>query len=206
MNVLALEPLRGNFGNQWYWPRVPHESDDAVQHNRQLVDRFLGGLHMQADDGHPDRRDHHKHRVAVNVPLFNVYEGLLASLRWANPVDSQPFTGILLQLAEVLQDAQDTTCAVYLMSCGVVRERALDDSGARIKQLFQGAYPDRHGDIYPGDRQIRVARGLTVQVHNIAVLNDNRNVIAENVPVVALWVPREYAKAWAVQNQEDVPS
>jgi hypothetical protein len=52
----------------------------------------------------------------------------------------------------------------------------------------------------PGDREIRGAAGLTVQIHTFSIRDEQGNEIASNVPAIALWVPSEMAADWVVQD------
>jgi hypothetical protein len=136
------------------------------------------------------------------VPLREAYENLLIPLRTPRASDSTPFTGLRLQIERYLSDNANATCTVYRMSGGIVRDRGVKDNG-ELRNLFQGAYPDTKGEIYPGDSKIRVKDELTIQIHTLRVINrEARQVIAQDVPAIAVFVPVEMTAGWLVQEEE----
>ena len=201
--VLDLDYMHGRFADTWYTPDSPHDSQEAIEANRVIMEGFLGRLTLRPDDGHPDRTPTQCHRVAAEVPLDVVYQDLLTRLRFTRPEDSQELTGVLLQIKAYLEEHPVATCAVYQMSPSEHRERGVDDEG-RILNLFQGAAPvepvSERGRVYPGDRQIRCEQGLTVQIHNLTVTRRGERLV-QNVPTVAVWVPREMSRQWLVQEE-----
>jgi hypothetical protein len=205
-NVLDLDYMRGRFADDWYNPSSPHDSQEGIRTNRAVTAQFLSRLSLRPDDGHPDRTAGQRHRLADGVPLEFVYRELLTRLRMTRPEDSQEFTGVLLQVKAYLEGDPGATCAVYQMSPDARRERGVDDEDC-ILNLFQGAHPvnpvAERGKIYPGDRAIRAQHGLTVQIHNLAIKRQEGHIV-ENVPTVAIWVPREMSRQWVVQDDPPV--
>jgi hypothetical protein len=63
---------------------------------------------------------------------------------------------------------------------------------------------DQRGSIYPGDRAVRDDQNVSVQIHTLDLTRDN-NVVAENVTVVAVWVPARLARAWLAQEPQVQP-
>src|SRR6266545_2905509 len=200
--VLDIAYMRGRYSDDWFTPDSPHDSLEAVQANRAIVGKFLEGLTLQPDDGDSRRTAVQRHRIAKNVALGLVYRELLTRLRMTRPEDSQELTGVLLQIGAYLDQHVGAKCIVYQMSPDEERKRTADNEN-RVPNLFQGAYPvfpekDR-GTIYLGDRAIRDEDGLTVQIHNPTIKAQNGHVIPR-VPTVAIWVPREMARGWLVQD------
>jgi hypothetical protein len=207
-DVLDLDYMRGNFSNTWFQPSAPHYSDEATVFNRNLIQGLKDTLAFLPDAGHPKRTNHQKHLIATNVGLRRVFDELLTKFRAASPGDSQRFTGLLLQIAARLENTPDDTCSIYLVSSGATRDRRVNDED-EIAKLFEGAYPDepeeRVGEIYPGDSHIRASSGLTIQIHTLNITKGTgaaRQVLAQEVPALAVWVPREMAAAWVVQDQD----
>lgn len=202
--VLDLDYMRGRFADDWYTPDSPHDSEEAIEANRVVVEQFLGRLTLRPDDGHPDRTPVQRHRVAEEVPLELVYRDVLTRLRLTRPEDSLELTGVLLQIKGHLEEHPTATCTVYQMSAtSEHRERGVDDVN-RILNLFQGAYPvepeSERGKVYPGDRAIRGEHGLTVQIHKLTITRRGERLV-QNVPTVAIWVPREMSRQWLVQEE-----
>lgn len=201
--VLDLDYMRGRFADDWYTPGAPHDSEEGIHANRVIVEQFLVRLTLRPDDGHPNRSAFQRHRVAEAVPLELVYRELLTRLRMTRPEDSQELTGVLLQIGAHLDESRGATCAIYQMSPSEERERGVDDED-RILNLFQGADPvnpeSERGKIYPGDRAIRGERGLTVQIHKLTIKRRDGSRV-QNVPTMAIWVPREMSRQWLVQEE-----
>lgn len=202
--VLDLDYVRGNFSDRWYDPAAPHESENAVVANRelvgQLVARFKNRFHP--DEGDPRRTQEQIHLIVMGLSLQEVYEEFLTKLRFTQPSDSAKYTGLLLQVGKHLEEHEDDLCAIYQMKSGRTRERGLDNRG-EILNLFQGHNPEdaRPADrIYPGDRGIHAPDVLTIQLHRLD-LKHNGNVVAADVPAVAVWVPRRMSAHWISQQQ-----
>lgn len=205
-NVLDLDYMHEKFSDRWFEPQAPHDSMDAVETNREIIQQFIAQVAWQEDKGHKKRREEQKHYVGT-VRLNKVYEDLLVNFRYTRAKDSQEFTGILLQIERYLQNHPDADCTIYHMKKGGARRRTVNERD-EVETLFQGAYPDEgteRGQIYPGDRRIRSADGLTIQIHNLEIRKGpptNRETIANNIPLVAVFVPSEMAEAWIVQPQD----
>ena len=60
--------------------------------------------------------------------------------------------------------------------------------------------PELRGSIYPGDREIHEPEDVTVQIHFVDITQSSERV-AENVPVIAIWIPRRMELAWLTQEQ-----
>lgn len=203
-HVLEFDYMRGRFSNDWVAPRVVLASDAVVRANRQAVADFVQGLAFEEDDGHPDRTDVQRHHVCKNIPLRTVIEQLLVNMRITGTTDSQRNTGLLLQLSKALEDDADELCTIYRVSPATRRRRGIDENG-EVTNLFQGEAPvhprERRGQVYPGDRAIRDADNVTIQIHTLNLTRDDQ-VVAENVPVVAVWVPARLARAWIAQDEQ----
>ena len=203
-HVLEFDYMRGRISDSWMTPRVVLASDAVVQTNRQTVAEFVRNLVFQENDGHPDRTDVQRHRVCRDVPLQAVIEQLLVNMRVTGTTDSQRNTGLLLQLSKALEDNPDEVCTIYTISPVTGRVRGIDENG-EVTNLFQGEAPvhprERRGEVYPGDRAIRDDDNVTVQIHTLNLTRDNQE-IAQNVPILAVWVPARLARAWIAQDRQ----
>ena len=203
-HVLEFDYMRGRFSNYWVTPRVVLASDAVVQANQQAVTEFVQDLSFGEDDGHVDRTDVQRHHVCRGIPLLTAIEQLLVNMRITGTTDSQRNTGLLLQLSKALEDFPDEACTVYRISPVTGRRRGIDENG-EVSNLFQGEAPvhpvERRGKVYPGDRAIRDDDNVTIQIHILDLTRDD-HVVAENVPVLAVWVPARLARAWIVQDQQ----
>lgn len=198
-NVLDKQHTRGNFANKWFVPSAPHASAEAIVFNRALVASFVDQLDFYVDKGSDKRTEMQRHLYVPSVDLRWVYEILLVQFQHTRPKDSYAFTGVLLQLDRHLSQYSNVRCTIYRMSKGETRIRTLGATGD-IPELFQGANP-KDGSIYPGDEKIRGQGGVTIQIHNLNLQDhDTKEVIAENVPALAVWIPKEMGGDWLVQE------
>ncbi|KPV54990.1 hypothetical protein SE17_00425 [Kouleothrix aurantiaca] len=197
-SVLDLAYLQDDYSDDWFEPDSPHDNPEAVVSNRVVVKEFLAKLTLVDDEGHKDRTPIQRHKVVRNVPLKETMEQLLAQLRVTRLSDSQRFTGIMLQIERFLDDNPEATSTIYHISGGIERERAVDAQG-KIPTLFQGPHPDKKGAIYPGDRNIRDVRELTIQIHNLRIKEGDDEY--PGVPAIAVWVPAAMSNPWLSQNQ-----
>lgn len=202
--VLDLGYRQDTISDDWFWPKVPHGTDDLLAANRKTVDDFIEALTWENDEGDSRRTTDQVHLVAADISLKRAYEDLLIQLRLTDESDSQLFTGLLLQIESFLENHPETECSVYQMTKGKERLRSVNDD-EEIPTLFQGAnYADAaHKDmVYPGDDNIRANTGVTIQIHMLQVREKERGaVIANNVPTIAVWVPAAMANDWLVQEQ-----
>lgn len=199
-NVLDLDYMRLSIvGDEWSAPRAPHDSPEAVRANREIVAQFLGQLELHEDAGHAKRTVDQRHLVAVGVSLAIVYRELLLTVRVTRPSDSQRHTLLLLQVARYLEQNPDAKCSVYVMGGGRPRERKLTDND-EVENFFQGSNSVGGELTYPGDRQIRAENGLTIQIRRLNLTQDKK-IVADDVPSVAVWVPKELSEDWVLQDQ-----
>ena len=206
-NVLDLDYIRGDYSNKWFTPSAPHDLEAATEANRQVVQDFTAPFSFVPDQGKARRTEDQIHLVAENVPLSTAYEALLTQLRVTRLKDSQRFTGLLLQVRAYLDNHPDETCTVYKMKRGNIRERSINTEALNeIPELFQGQNPSGTRNpseiIYPGDNAIRASSGVTIQIHNLRVLAPQHgNIIAGNVPAIAVWLPQAMSYEWISQPQ-----
>ncbi len=204
-NVLEFDYIRGRFSDSWVAPRVVLAADEVVRANRQTVADFIATTNFGEVDGHPNRTDEQRHKIASGLSLRAVMEQLLVPMRITSSRDSQQITGLLLQLSRSLEQNPDEVCTVYRMSPGTRRRRSVDENGA-VVNLYQGANPqwprERRGEIYPGDRDMREDGQVNIQIHTLDLRREQTGpIIAENIPVLVVWVPARMEAAWVNQDQ-----
>ena len=202
-SVLEFDYMRVQFSDIWVTPRVVLAAESVIQANRDVVAAFTREMTFVDDDGHSDRTDTQRHEVCREVPLRSVIEQLLVPMRVTGTVDSQRNTGMLLQLSLALEKYPDELCTVYRMTPRLRRQRRIVENG-EVSELFQGEAPvsprERRGEVYPGDRAIRDDDTLTVQVHTLDLTSED-DVVMENVPVTAVWIPARLSQSRIIQEQ-----
>ena len=202
-HVLAFDYMRGVFSDTWFRPRVVLASEAVLEANRRVVQAFSQDLEFVEDAGDTRRTPVQRHHVAEQVPLRAAIERLLVAVRITGTVDSQRYTGLLLQLVRALESFSQEVCTVYAMSPATGRRRGIDENG-EITNLFQGEAPvdppALRGTIYPGDSVIRADNHVTIQIHQLDLVDGERRSVARNVAVLAVWVPARLGREWVVQE------
>lgn len=189
-------------------PDVPHAamppiySPEDLEENRQLIRSFLTGLPFVPDDGDHRRTDAQRHKVVRNIPIQSAFERLIVPLRIEGAADSWSYLQIRLQIQRYLESHPNASCTVYRMRPQATEfDRMLTRNGNI--EPYQGANP-RTG--YRGDRTIFDKGRLTIQIYEYARvysrISDRRgDVLATNVPQIAIVLPLEIAAGMVVQNQ-----
>lgn len=204
-SIIDVDYVRARVNHGWFAPRSPQESPGGGTCNAEIIKALLVHLEMSEDEGHDDRTEIQRHNVAHGVALADIYERVLLGLKFSRLTDAQNLLGILVILRNHLRMCPDSTCSVYEMSCGTLRERTISDSG-EIKNLFQGAAPvnprEHRGTIYPGDRQVHHPNEVTIQIHRLSLLkHETREELHTDVPTIAIWIPHGLAGDVLIQEQ-----
>jgi hypothetical protein len=204
-SIIDVNYVRARFHEGWFYPRSPQDSPEEGQVNGETVVSFLNSIELEEDEGSEERTEIQRHGSARSVSLRAAYEQLLLRLRFSRLTDAQDFLGVLVIIRDHLVRNPDAVCRIYEMSHGLPRLRTLD-VGGEIPNLFQGAAPvnppERRGEIYPGDREIHAPDQLTIQIHTLNLADRaTGNVIYEDVPNVAVWIPEGMAGDVLIQDQ-----
>lgn len=211
-NILYNDLDRDYFGEEWFIVRAPHDTDNLIPQNKNVVSAFITANINQfaLDHGHQRRTDEQKHLVA-ELPLADCLTHLLNRLKFTRESDSQTFSSLRGVIGMYLQDHPNENCLVYLMSSTLqngqavqnIRDRRLHENGSdTIRQLFQGKNPKTGEVIYPGDREIRNENVLSIQLHRLHlkdtegnnIIDENGNTLYEDVPSIAIWFPENIGK------------
>jgi hypothetical protein len=204
-DVLDLPYMRDEYSNDWYAPSYPHDSEDAIKTNQQIVEEFWSNLRLTASEEKTfNKIVVNNHLFASDIPLNHTFDELIVKFRTTHPSDSQQLTGLMLQVQRYLEEHPGELCEIYFMNKEKERERTIDIENKSRLSLFQGRSSSNDQNRYPGDRKIRVFDKLTIQIHKLKLdLKEEKRTIS-NVPVVAIWVPKKMARGWVSQNQGGV--
>lgn len=176
---------------------MPHFSREAIQSNRIVANQFLERLNLIPDSGHDDRSDIQRHLIDENVSLSEAHQHLLTELKIAD----RSFAGVLLQIRNIIEDDNYTSCTLYKMSSNentwYSRTRKLNAMG-RIAELMQGRNPNQHRRVYSGDRYIGDRNRVIIQLHKLDLVSDQERITPEVINV-AIWIPKALAIPWLVQ-------
>lgn len=200
-SVIDIDYSRPTFAQGWCAPSSPQDAN--IDENRRVVDDFVARRSgsFGNDEGHQDRQDHQRHLVASEVPLCQAYEELLISLQFRDFEDSQRWTSALIMIDRYLEAVPDALCTVYQIRPNVETRRQVRDG--RIINIFQGAYPDARGEIYPGDRRMRTGP-VTIQLHKLTLRagsTADSDLVADNVKFATIWMSPEVLQDVIIQPQ-----
>lgn len=209
--VIEFDYMRGNISETWETiPKMILTSDDVVLNNRNVVRQFSKTLDFEMPPERPGRTEYHRYKVSHKVSLRNAMEKLFVPFKVTSASDSQLNTGLLLQLEEEIKKNPDAACSIYYFLKR--RNRTVSERTGKPLEFYQGAFPPkekkdgdrviRQGEIYPGDRQIgKNDSHVAIQIHALDLLNEQEEKIMENVPAMAVWVPKKMGINWIVQDQ-----
>lgn len=201
-NVINYEYVRGNYSNKWFYPGVAEAPEEVLDANRAATAQFLAGGALEVDPDLASREPAQRHKVARGLSLAQVVSDLIVPFRVTGASDSRNLVGLMLQLSKALEDNGDERCTVYHISPEFARSRAIDANG-KINELFQGATRLASGGYsYPGDTAFRDNDTVTVQLHTLHLRRGDA-VVVENVPVIAIWIPRQLTVDWVAQHQRE---
>ena len=205
----ALRPTRASviegFSREnlvgWIVPKKPLCTSTLLKDNKASVDAFINAQTFTPDKGHAERTSSQKHKDC-KVSLEDVINNLLGQINYECLESKSNHSMLLVHLSKVLDDNPDEICHVYHITPNAPRTRELTDD-FQIKQLFQGANPVSNnyqkGEVYRGDRELHSIKKITIQIHQLE-LRLNGITQAENVPVVAVWMPDRFSASIVYKN------
>ncbi len=207
-NVLEHDYIRGKYNDSWFSPSVAQAPTAVIEENRSVVDAFLQEVPFNSVTTDEGRELAQRHRLARGIPLAKAMAELVVPFRVTGATDSSNLIGAMLQLSAAIdvatKDGLTEFCTIYEMSPDFNRQRAIDAEG-RINELFQGPTRLANGTYsYPGDGAFRDQDTVTIQIHRLALKREG-HVVAENVPVLAIWIPHRLAIDWIAQGQVGGP-
>jgi hypothetical protein len=195
-NVIDVDYQHMQFANRWMYPQGPHDVQTAVQENRELFERFIQSVDFTE---HLDLRQIAHRNLVASVSLAYVYEELLIRYRVQRLEDSKLFSALLHLIQIHLSQNPDENSIVYLMSSGrPIRRDYRDD---KIVELFQGVQYAQRRVVYVGDRALKDNNVLTLQLRYLNLGPSNSDLIASNIPHIAIYVPSRIARDMIQQNQ-----
>lgn len=110
--------------------------------------------------------------------------------------DSAEFFGARLQLQRWLDNNPREVCTVYQMRPGQDSFRTIGANGKITPH--QGRSTG-----YDGDGTIRMDRSeVTIQVHKFELRQEDKEVVASDVPIICIWVPKKMHTNWAAQPSQ----
>ncbi|MEN9611284.1 MAG: hypothetical protein RLZZ628_2098 [Bacteroidota bacterium] len=194
-NIFSNEFDRYDWHNDWFRITAPHDLTNIIESNRRVTQEFIkkNENFFREDDGHSKRTEEQKHLIC-EMSLGKVYHHFLMKLKFTRDSDSEAFTILKNVIVRYLDEGSNSNATIYLMKKGQSRLRQLTRKD-EIQQLFQGKNPRTGVVIYPGDSEIKNLTNLTIQIHNLNLLNKETGESFQNVYSIAVWIPDEMGKS-----------
>jgi hypothetical protein len=190
-NVFSNEFERFDVSNNWFRIAAPHDLQNIIDNNRKVTQSFTTAIQSfwQEDEGHIKRTEEQKHFVC-EIDLQNAFDNFIMKLKFTRDSDSGQFTSLKSVILRYLETHNKAKAKIYLMTKGAARKRTLTSKDV-INNLFQGKNPKTGELIYPGDSEIKDFSTLTIQIHNLDLVNKDTGEVLENVYSIAVWIPEE---------------
>jgi len=206
-NVIEHDYGRGNFSDDWFFPRMARMSGEAIKANDETISAFLGKQAMVADTSHSSTQPAQQHLVADEVSLQALVSDLLVDYRVQGARDTSDLIGLLLQLQRAVEADPGETSRVYRMRPAYKGRRGVDEQGriGSIRRVLQGRSGPADAATYPGDHAFRDPDRVTAQVHyfDLTEGDDSNPPVREQVPILTVWVPKRLEADWVTQEQTD---
>jgi hypothetical protein len=201
-NIIDYEYVRGNYADRWFYATIAEAPAEVIEANRATTDSFVASLDLVQDLDTAGREPAQRHRVQRGLSLAQIVNDLIVPFRVTGAGDSRNLVGLMLQVSRALENNGDERCTVFQVSPEFPRSRAIDANG-KINELFQGPTRLNTGEYsYPGDSAFRDDDTVTVQLHRLNIRRADETV-AEDVPVMAIWIPRRLELDWISQHQPE---
>ena len=188
----------------WLSPKAAYVSRTAVAHNRKLFDEFVVQIRnryeeLRAHEADPDRyldkrKDSSRNKLFEAVPLVDVYEQFLMSLRLDAPEDAKELIAILVVLNRLLAENPEETCDIFFIGNLQPQNRSLRKRS--INQVFMGKSPNTSNRTllkYCGDRDLHTEIRVTLHLRYFEFLKSPIPVGLEDagsdVPWFAIHIP-----------------
>lgn len=199
-NVFSNEFERFDLSNEWFKIAAPHDLQNIIESNRKVTEGFINELRSfwQEDNGHARRTEDQKHLVC-EIDLQKALDDFIMKLKFTRGSDSGEFTSLKSVILRYLETQNNAKATIYLMTRGKARKRTLNKKDS--VDMFQGEQPTKStanfqkGEQYPGDRKIKDFDNLTIQIHNLNLVNEDTGEVFENVYSIAVCIPEEMHKS-----------
>lgn len=192
-NVISDEITRTRFGGEWYRIKAPHDSDEIIKRNFEVIVDFKETLKLEPDEGDEKRTIEQIHLVG-DTSLKRLYQNLLKKLVFTRLSDSTDFTNLKIIIKSIIDEKPDEDCKIYFMKQDNSRDRRLNQKN-EIQQLFQGKNPKSGKVIYPGDEKIKDEDKVTVQIHKLDIHSaDGKKRLFKDVYTLAVWLPESFGR------------
>jgi hypothetical protein len=187
---MHLTPVQNK---EWFLQKNPTVDDVVSENNWLVVNKFLEKLTFHTNSASPKLTVIQRHSVA-DVSLRYLLENLLEPYAMPSDGDGSRIFGILLTIADSLENRGEEVARVVKMSCdtnGVWTSRERYTSG-----LHQGANEKTD---YPGDREIRMSDGVTVQIYNMKIDDTISGPVTS--PALAIRLPERMRGTWIGEEE-----
>jgi hypothetical protein len=191
-SVIDIEYWHERRSDQWFRPVAPHDNQEAINTNREILAEFLKMIKCVDDQGNSLWNQEYTNDYCSGLSLQIVMEHLLVPWRVTRQEDSKKNIAALLQLGAFLRKTPSAKATIYRMNHGDSRMRTTtneEDKEVDGIQIFQGRSPSSKGG-YPGDSMIYDREVVTVQIHRLEIRRARSGETIEDVPALAIWLPK----------------
>ncbi|MBY9075949.1 Z1 domain-containing protein [Nocardioides sp. WL0053] len=197
--VIDLPYMHGRIpGDRWVSVNRLGRYGKEGASNRHTVQALIS-KHKAAltTDTRDQRTTEAKHKV-LSLPVAELIEQLL--LDWqGHPDDRALVNQAVLLLRARLDEEPDLVADVYLMDSWGVRKRSVGADGSTVT-LQQGRSPDGS---YKGDQHFFTDGRVSVQLHLVQPIGEDKKPMGDPVPGVNLRVPATLAGGVLIQYEDD---
>ena len=159
-NNVMSDPYYRSVRVHWFRQSQPHVDRDALESNRNLVEVVRNEMHFEP---HPEYQQHEVARTRLD----SIFRSLRLDYRVSGTSDVVQFYSVRCWIRNLLESDPEATCTVINMARGETRERSEDRRRAPNINIHEG--PRASGRGYPGDRELREATEVTLQLHRVRV-------------------------------------
>ena len=208
-NVITHAYARGNFSEDWFFPRALHWPQNVVDENNQIVGTFIARHNFAPDQSYPSRQPAQQHMVCSTANLSDVIENLLVPYRVMDAGDTNEQIGLLLQLRNALdQNQNETNIAHYVTKLSLSHVPLTRTVASRASDEY---CKDLRGRPAGGTHILATLPSKTTIVFrfssiDLTLMMQTASGSLNHVPLVAVWVPRRMDVDWLTQLQSWIMS
>jgi hypothetical protein len=198
-------PMTELVSQGWMQARAAHRDPVAVASNQKTFAALKSYLDtsypgVAANETYPetflDQRPNARPNVLhESVPLDDLVDRLLRNIQTSDEDDEFERAGAILAIRRLIEGGQQFA-DVFVMGSFEPQLRSLTASG-RINQVHQG-----HSKNYGGDKAFVHEERVTLHLRKFDLMDDNKIVVASEVPWYSIHIPSGLAKRYILQNEK----
>jgi hypothetical protein len=197
-SIQTANPVRASTAG-WSFQQKPHLDAKKLKSNQDLLSSWISSRTDWIDESRRGEHQSYQHMIARAVPLDLVVREVLEKYYFSDAQDEFKFRGIFASMRHYLEKHPGAACSVAIMDPPHCKSRRRGLVGGEIKYLFQGRSQNQDATkgSYPGDAKILGEEPVTIHFYRVSVAEStesNSRVVAEDVPVLAIFLSDEVAQ------------